>query len=97
MFFAIQPCELAVSTSIAAAAGVDARDKHRKTVFVDYAAGALGTIQVQISANGTTWHNKGAPLTASGFVDIPEACIHVRLNTTVAITVAAVTAVLLGY
>lgn len=97
-YFATQTCPMQVSVSIAAAAGVHNPNWHRKAAYVAYAGGALGTIQVQISADdGLTWHNKGAALTTSGFVDIPEPCTNVRLSTTVAITVGTVTAIIAGY
>lgn len=92
-----QTSPLAVNSSgTGGAAALEVPDWGRKTVFVNF-AGGTGTIQVEISPNGTTWYPKSAALTATGFVDITEACTHVRLNTTVGIAGGPPVAVLAGY
>lgn len=90
-------CPLPVSAAVAAAASVACDGWVRKCVFVSYGGGVTGTIQVQISPDGTVWFNEGAALTASGAVEVTKPCLFIRLNTTVIIAGGTATAILAGF
>lgn len=75
------PRDLAVATSVAAGATQDVRELVNKTVQVWGTFTA--TVQVEGRAKTTaTWLPIGAPLTAPGFVDVPQTLAEIRLNTT---------------
>lgn len=45
-----------------------------------------GTHQVQLSMDGSTWTNYGAPFTAIGFLAIPFFCHQIRVHANTATT-----------
>jgi len=76
----MQTLTLDVPSSVAAGTSLDVTDlRGPKTVFINV---GVMTTQIQISANGTNWHNEGTAITNTGTLHITKPCNFIRANVT---------------